>query len=130
MGRWIVDTTAYFDEWLEEQDTDMIEDVLAGLKVLEQFGPMLGRPEVDHIKGSTISNMKELRVQSNGRSVRAFFVFDPKRQAIVLCAGDKTGLKEKRFYADMIKTAEEEYRKHLETMNSADANRKYPESIK
>ncbi|MBS0969314.1 diaminopimelate decarboxylase [Chimaeribacter arupi] len=130
MGRWIVDTTAHFDEWLEEQDTDMIEDVLAGLKVLEHFGPMLGRPEVDHIRGSTISNMKELRVQSNGRPVRAFFVFDPKRQAIVLCAGDKTGLKEKRFYADMIKTAEEEYRKHLEAMKIADVKRHYPESVK
>ncbi|EMC6097022.1 type II toxin-antitoxin system RelE/ParE family toxin, partial [Salmonella enterica] len=35
------------------------------------------------------------------------------RRAIVLCAGDKTGLNEKRFYKDMIKLADSEYRKHL-----------------
>lgn len=64
----MIDTTDYFDEWLSEQDDDMIDDVLASLKLLEQFGPMLGRPDVDQIKGSDFPNMKELRVQSNGRS--------------------------------------------------------------
>ena len=130
MGNWVVDTTVHFDEWLEEQDADMIEDVLAALKVLEHFGPMLGRPEVDHIKGSTVSNMKELRIQSHGRPVRAFFVFDPKREAIVLCAGNKTGLKEKRFYAEMIKIAEKEYRKHLATRATPAEKKNYPESVK
>jgi hypothetical protein len=56
--------------------------------------------------------MKELRVQSKGRPLRAFFAFDPQRSAILLCAGDKTG-DEKRFYKEMIKLADAEYRKHL-----------------
>ncbi|MCU5772952.1 type II toxin-antitoxin system RelE/ParE family toxin [Winslowiella arboricola] len=111
---WKVDTTEHFDQWLDEQDDDMIDDVLASLKVLEQFGPMLGRPDVDQVKGSEFHHMKELRVQSNGRPVRAFFAFDPERQAIVLCAADKTGRNQKRFYAEMIKKADAEYRQHLE----------------
>ncbi|MCU5780620.1 type II toxin-antitoxin system RelE/ParE family toxin [Erwiniaceae bacterium BAC15a-03b] len=114
MDTWKVDTTEHFDQWLDEQDDDMIDDVLASLKVLEQFGPMLGRPDVDQVKGSEFHHMKELRVQSNGRPVRAFFAFDPERQAIVLCAADKTGRNQKRFYAEMIKKADAEYRQHLE----------------
>ena len=116
MSIWIVETTEHFRAWLKDQDSDMIVDVLASMKVLEQFGPNLGRPDVDHIKGSEFPNMKELRVQSNGRPVRAFFAFDPGRKAIVLCAGDKTGVKEKRFYADMIKITDKEYRNHLERL--------------
>ncbi len=67
---------------------------------------------MDSIKGSSIANLKELRVQHRGKPIRAFFVFDPIRQAIVLCAGDKTG-NEKRFYKEMLPIAEAEYVKHL-----------------
>ena len=59
--------------------------------------------------------MKELRVQHLGRPYRAFFAFDPKRQAIVLCAGDKTG--DKRFYEKMIPLADKEFSQHLEETN-------------
>ncbi|ETS33659.1 hypothetical protein PTE_00835 [Photorhabdus khanii NC19] len=81
--------------------------------VLEKFGPNLGRSYVDTLSGSDFSNMKELRVQHAGNPIRAFFAFDPTRRAIILCAGDKTGLNEKRFYKDMIRLADSEYRKHL-----------------
>lgn len=114
MDTWIVDTTDLFDRWLCQQDDDMIDDMLASLKVLELFGPSIGRPDVDQVKGSDFHNMKELRVQSKGRPVRAFFAFDPKRQAIVLCGADKTGCNQKRFYIEMIKLADAEYRKHLQ----------------
>lgn len=79
-------------------------------------GPHLGRPHVDTLYGSKIPNLKELRVQSNGRPVRGFFVFDPMRKAIVLCAGNKEGADEKRFYKTMIKTAENEYHRHLDQL--------------
>ncbi|HCB1585753.1 TPA: type II toxin-antitoxin system RelE/ParE family toxin, partial [Citrobacter freundii] len=58
-------------------------------------------------------NMKELRVQHQGSPIRAFFAFDPSRYGIVLCAGDKTGLNEKKFYKEMIRLADAEYRNHL-----------------
>ncbi|WP_228279241.1 type II toxin-antitoxin system RelE/ParE family toxin, partial [Acinetobacter indicus] len=59
-------------------------------------------------------HMKELRVQHRGRPLRAFFAFDPLRQAIVLCIADKGG--KKRFYKDMLDIADEQYQLHLTTL--------------
>lgn len=100
---WKVISTELYDQWFDEQDFDLREDMLAAFKILREFGPNLGRSHVDTVKNSDFPNMKELRVQSDGRPVRAFFAFDPERKAVVLCAGDKTGLNEKRFYKEMIK---------------------------
>jgi hypothetical protein len=60
--------------------------------------------------------MKELRVQYSGRPVRAFFAFDPVRQAIVLCAGDKSN--DKKFYQRLIRIADDEFSTHLATMEA------------
>ena len=111
---WTVITTNLFSEWLDEQDESTQEQVLAGLLVLQQQGPSLGRPLVDTVSGSKFTNMKELRIQHKGKPLRAFFVFDPLRQAIVLCMGDKSG--KKRFYIEMIAIADEEYAHHLSTL--------------
>lgn len=110
---WDVETTDAFDIWFVVQTTALKEDMLAAMLILSEYGPQLGRPFADTVNGSTFSNMKELRIQHQGHPIRAFFVFDPARHGIVLCAGDKTGLNEKRFYKDMIKLADAEYRKHL-----------------
>ncbi|KEA51642.1 MULTISPECIES: type II toxin-antitoxin system RelE/ParE family toxin [Mangrovibacter] len=113
---WEIITTECFDEWFLGQEDALRESVYVAMGVLEKFGPKLGRPYVDTLKGSSFANMKELRIQHAGNPVRAFFAFDPTRQAIVLCAGDKTGLNEQRFYKDMIRLADSEYRKHLITL--------------
>lgn len=110
---WKVETTAVFDEWLTEQSEALQDEMLSALVVLSEFGPNLGRPLVDTLKGSELTNLKELRVQFAGKPIRAFFAFDPSRKAIVLCAGDKTGLNERRFYKSMIKLAETEFLAHL-----------------
>ena len=109
---WTVKTTSLFDVWFDEQDEATQEKVLAGLLALAQGGPSVGRPLVDTIKGSRFTNLKELRVQHQGDPLRAFFAFDPLRQAIVLCAGNKGG-NDKRFYKEMFPVAEAEYAKHL-----------------
>lgn len=88
-------------------------DVLAALKLLAQDGPHLGRPFVDTLMLSRVPNMKELRVQSKGRPILSFFVFDPRRHAIVLCASNKQGKNQKRFYQQMLRIAETEYHHHL-----------------
>ncbi|MCO5310254.1 MAG: type II toxin-antitoxin system RelE/ParE family toxin [Austwickia sp.] len=60
--------------------------------MLQERGPALGRPLVDTVTASRHRNMKELRPGSSGRSeLRILFAFDPKRQAILLVAGDKAG---------------------------------------
>lgn len=110
---WVVKVTQVFETWLFEQDTDLQKEMAAALQLLKLEGPHLGRPYADTLKGTEIANLKELRVQSNGRPFRAFFVFDPKRNAIVLCAGNKKGQDEKRFYKTMIAMATSEYAAYL-----------------
>lgn len=110
---WTVITTDLFDAWFIQQTPELQDDLLAALKVLQEEGPQLSRPLADTVNGSKYANMKELRVQHKGDPIRAFFAFDPSRSGIVLCAGDKTGLNEKKFYKGMIKIADREYATHL-----------------
>lgn len=109
---WQVITTDLFDDWFSSLDDTDRANVLAGLLVLRDKGPHLPRPYADTLEGAKIANLKELRIQSKGKPLRAFFAFDPLRQAVVLCAGDKSG--DKRFYVRMIPIAEAEYQKHLD----------------
>lgn len=51
--------------------------------------------------------MRELRVQSGGRPLRVFYAFDPRRSAILLIGGDKTG--DDRFYERMVPIADQLY---------------------
>ncbi|MBL7219854.1 MAG: type II toxin-antitoxin system RelE/ParE family toxin [Phycisphaerae bacterium] len=86
----------------------------ASVRLIEQFGPHLARPYSDTIKSSRHSNMKELRTQSKGRPLRTFYAFDPRRLAILLIGGDKTG--DDRFYDRMIPLADRLYDEHLEEL--------------
>ncbi len=112
---WVIETTDTFDEWLDALDDVDRTNVLASLIVLEERGPMLSRPYSDTVNGSRHSNMKELRIQSKGNPIRAFFAFDPERKGILLCAGNKTG-DGKRFYETMIRVADREFTAHLEKL--------------
>jgi hypothetical protein len=66
--------------------------------LLEEFGPELGKPHVDTLQGSKYPNMKELRFKAVDGVWRVAFAFDPLRRAIILVAGDKSGVSQKRFY--------------------------------
>ncbi|MGP5313735.1 type II toxin-antitoxin system RelE/ParE family toxin [Psychrobacter faecalis] len=114
---WTVITTELFNQWFDQQDESTQEKVLAALMVLEQQGPSLGRPLVDTVYDSKFTNMKELRVQHRGKPLRAFFAFDPKRQAIMLCIGDKGN--RKRFYKEMLATADQQSECHLRTLGDS-----------
>jgi hypothetical protein len=104
------------DDWLKTVDDDTYDQVVAGLRILAEHGPGLGRPLVDSITGSRHKNMKELRPGSSGRSeVRILFAFDPRRRAILLLAGDKQGAWVK-WYRKNIPVAEDRYDEHLETL--------------
>ena len=108
---WDVQFGPMFEAWLEEQDEAAQDDIAVSLILLREHGPLLARPHADTLTGSQYPNMKELRVQSNGRPIRIFFAFDPTRSAIVLVAGDKTN--EKRFYKEMVLIADRLYAEHL-----------------
>ena len=120
---WIIETTDVFNEWYSSLDDIDRANVLAALLVLRERGPLLPRPYADSVKGSCHGNMKELRIQSKGKPIRAFFAFDPRRRGIVLCAGHKGG-NEKRFYVEMIPVADHEYAAHLEKMKRSDRDGK------
>lgn len=92
---------------------------MAHAKFLEEFGPQLGRPTVDTLKGSNYTNMKELRFSSKNGVWRVAFAYDPKRQAILLVAGNKIGVNEKRFYKDLIKIADERFSEHLNNLEAS-----------
>ena len=88
-------------------------EILALSIVLKQFGPQLGRPRVDTLKGSRHANMKELRFSAADGEWRVAFAFDRGRKAILLVAGDKSGGSEKRFYRELIRKADERFDAHL-----------------
>lgn len=113
---WTIKTTDRFDNWFTRLDDDERACVLAALIVLREKGPMLSRPYADTVRGSHYRNMKELRIQSRGDPLRAFFAFDPHRSGIVLCAGSKVD-NEKRFYAEMLPVADHEFAHWLKTLN-------------
>ena len=109
---WDIQTRPIFDQWLAAQNTTDRKNVLVMLKVLSEIGPRLGRPYADTLNGARLSNLKELRVQSDGKPIRVLFAFDDARVGIILCAGDKSR-NEKRFYRELIPLAEKEFEQHL-----------------
>ena len=110
---WNVDLHPAFAEELSELAEAVQDALLEEIEMLEEFGPMLGRPTVDTLKDSKHSNMKELRFDADNGVWRTAFAFDPERKAILLVAGDKSGTSQKRFYKQLIKKADERFSEHL-----------------
>lgn len=95
---------------------DVQTALLAKARLVAEFGPSLGRPHVDTLKGSKHANMKELRFEAADGAWRAAFAFDPIRQAVVLVAGDKSGASQARFYRALIATADRRFDAHIEQL--------------
>ena len=98
---------------------DVQTALLAKARLLEHYGPQLGRPHVDTLKDSKHANMKELRFEASDGEWRAAFAFDPERKAILLVAGDKSGGSEKRFYKQIIAKADFRFSAHVERLKAA-----------
>ena len=110
---WIVEISDQFKPEFFELHEDVQTELLALTRFLQQFGPQLGRPRIDTLKGSRHANMKELRFSAADGEWRVAFAFDPKRKTILLVAGDKSGTSEKRFYRELIRKADECFDAHL-----------------
>ena len=97
-----------------------VQDALfAAARLLVDYGPQLGRPYADTLKGSKHANMKELRFDAADGEWRAAFAFDAQRKAILLVAGDKSGGSQKRFYKQLITKADRRFSAHLEKLKAA-----------
>ncbi len=114
MNSWNIILSDQFNDWYDSLDDKDRENVLAVILLLKDLGPQLTRPHSDTLNGSSYPNMKELRIQSKGNPLRAFYAFDPERNAILLCAGNKKGKKEKNFYQEMISLADKIFEAHLD----------------
>src|SRR5437763_13359292 len=110
---WEVEFHQEFDPEFDALPEDVQNELRAHALLLEQFGPQLGRPRVDTLKGSRHANMKELRFSAADGEWRVAFAFDPKRRAILLVGGDKSGVGEKRFYRQLIRKADDRFDAHL-----------------
>ena len=110
---WIVEIGDEFKEEFFTLEEDVRTEILALTRLLQQFGPRLGRPRVDTLKGSRHANMKELRFSAVDGEWRLAFAFDTKRNAILLVTGDKSGVPERRFYRELIRKADDRFDAHL-----------------
>src|SRR5450756_3167613 len=113
---WVVEIGDEFEPEFDALHQDVQTEIEALSRLLQQFGPQLGRPRVDTLKGSRHANMKELRIDAADGVWRVAFAFDPKRNAVLLIAGDKSGVGEKRFYRQLIAKADERFDEHLSRM--------------
>jgi hypothetical protein len=110
---WVVRFEDEFEPAFHSLPLPVREALLAATRMLKDYGPQLGRPHVDTLKGSKFANMKELRFVAENGVRRVAFAFDPIRRAILLVAGDKGGVSGARFYRTLIATADKRYAGHL-----------------
>jgi hypothetical protein len=102
-----------FDAEFQGMPEGLQNEILAHALLLKDYGPSLGRPTVDTLKGSKHNNMKELRFDWKGGVWRVAFAFDPQRQAVLLAAADKSGSDQKRVYKKLISLADRRYDRYL-----------------
>jgi hypothetical protein len=114
-----------FDAEFEALVEELQDELLAHAKLLAVFGPDLGRPTVDTLKGSRHTNMKELRFSWSGQVWRVAFAFDPQRQAILLVGGDKGGADQRRFYKRLLAVADARYDDHLGNLSQSTQETKH-----
>lgn len=113
MKLWVIVQTTEFQVWFYESDKKLREDITEHLELLRMLGPELKRPYADTLKGSEISNLKELRFNSGERVIRIFYVFDPDRNGVLLIGGNKSSSGDKKFYKKMIELSERIYSRYL-----------------
>lgn len=109
-----------FDPEFEALPEPVRDEIFASLPLLNAYGPRLGRPWADTLKGSRHPNMKELRFKADDGVWRVAYAFDPKRQAVLLVAADKSGGSEKRFYKQLIDKADRRFTRHLMNLEGKD----------
>lgn len=114
--KWAVTNHDDFDAEFDALPEAVQDALLAVALVLADMGPVLGRPHVDTLEGSRYPNMKELRFDADDGVWRVAFAFDPARKAILLVAGDKSGVAQRRFYKTLIAKADTRFANHLEKL--------------
>jgi hypothetical protein len=112
--QWEIEYTDEFAAWWDGLAEGEQESVRASVKLLGDYGPGLKFPHSSGIETSKHGHMRELRTQHEGRPYRTLYAFDPRRAAILLIGGDKTG--NDRWYEQFVPLADSLYDEHLEQL--------------
>jgi hypothetical protein len=108
---WAVEVTGQFETWWNALSEDAQVEISAKVELLQERGPTLPRPHADVIATSRHANMKELRGKVEGRHLRVLYAFDPRRTALLLLGGDKTG--DPNWYEKFVPIADDLFDQHL-----------------
>ncbi len=111
MAQWEVEYTDEFGAWWDVLTEAQQVSVFASVGLLRIHGPQLGHPYSSGIGSSKHPRMRELRIQHKGRPIRVLYAFDPRRTAILLIGGDKTG--NHRWYEEFVPLADRLYDEHI-----------------
>ena len=112
--KWEVEYTDEFEAWWNTLTEKQQICVAASVALLEKMGPSLPFPHSSSVHGSRHGHMRELRTQCEGHPLRTLYAFDPRRTAILLIGGDKTG--RGQWYEEFIHIADNLYDVHLRTL--------------
>ncbi len=112
---WEVEFSDEFGEWWENLTAAEQKSVDFTVSLLQELGPVLKMPHSCGIGMSRHKHMRELRIQHEGRPYRVLYAFDPRRAAILLVGGDKTG--NNRWYAEYVPVADAIYDQHLRELD-------------
>jgi len=111
---WDVEFTDELEGWWNSLDEDEQASVDASVQLLEVKGPQLPHPHSSGINNSRHSHMRELRIQHKGDPYRVLYAFDPRRSAILLIGGNKTGNDD--WYDEFVPVADKLYDVHLKEL--------------
>ena len=118
---WTVALTTEAQDFIKELAPDEQAEVLATVKLLKEFGPVLRRPHSDTLKDNDLSKLKELRIKFNRKEFRVLYAFDTQQNAILLVGGDKVPMGDKLWYPKYIKKAKELLAKHEADLTASQA---------
>lgn len=108
---WEVEFSDEFGTWWGTLNAAEQKSVDFSVSLLQEVGPTLRMPHSSGVEISRHSHMRELRIQHEGRPYRVLYAFDPRRTAILLIGGDKTG--NDRWYEEYVPRADAVYDQHL-----------------
>jgi hypothetical protein len=108
---WDVEYTNEFGTWWETLTEAEQDAVAVSVGLLRERGPNLRFPHSSGINRSRHGHMRELRTQHDGQPFRTLYAFDPRRTAILLIGGDKTG--DDRWYEVHVPIADRLYDEYL-----------------
>ncbi len=111
---WEVEFSDEFGQWWNTLSAAEQKSVDFTVTLLQEVGPTLKMPHSSGVEMSRHTHMRELRVQHEGRPYRVLYAFDPRRTAILLIGGDKTG--NDRWYEEYVPRADAIYDKHLQEL--------------